>query len=387
LMTARATRKGPTTGGEESLGADVTAAYGALFFTLVAGNAPGLPGNILSPMPYFAALATCSIVIGSKRGLRNTEVEMISLKQGATAPIFLSFSLVGLYTLQRLDISLESFINGYFTILESVAGVTSLWPLHQAAAAKSGVLGKPVGTIDLSWISLESGETLPKEYGVKAGSVLLVLGCVALAVADRYGGENFTLNNLEACFIVTTWLELLGVNSFKTAVILLFGLLFYDVTWVFGSPKILELASRLLGGAGDFMPKNGSVMADVAMSPMLSTPTKFLFPRASALASSSSSSGFDFSLLGLGDVLVPGLLIGLLLRFDEQGSKEQNYFSSALAAYCIGLLVSFAASLVSSQGQPALLYLVPLTVGTAVFTAFKGSEFGDLWDYKASSKK
>ena len=137
-------------------------------------------------------------------------------------------------------------------------------------------------------------------------------------------------------------------------------------------------------------------MADVAMSPVLSTPTKFLFPRDTAVAAVAESSSFDFSLLGLGDVLIPGLLIGLLLRFEGRASKGSEggggggggggYFAPALFAYGAGLLISFAASFVSGKGQPALLYLVPLTVGSALLVGTKNKEVGELWSFQTSGE-
>ena len=69
-------------------------------------------------------------------------------------------------------------------------------------------------------------------------------------------------------------------------------------------------------------------MADVAMSPVLSTPTKFLFPRDAAVAAAAESSSFDFSLLGLGDVLIPGLLIGLLMPPEPPAYNILIYFAA-----------------------------------------------------------
>jgi hypothetical protein len=40
-----------------------------------------------------------------------------------------------------------------------------------------------------------------------------------------------------ACLVATEILALVGLRSFKTAALLLVGLLAYDVFWVFGSPS------------------------------------------------------------------------------------------------------------------------------------------------------
>lgn len=74
--------------------------------------------------------------------------------------------------------------------------------------------------------------------------------------------------------------QLLGLRSFKAAAVLLFGLLAYDVFWVFGSPRII----------GD------NVMLAVATSDVLSGPTRLLFPRFGGSVGEASS--YPFSLLG-----------------------------------------------------------------------------------------
>ena len=55
----------------------------------------------------------------------------------------------------------------------------------------------------------------------------------------------------------------------------------------------------------------------------------------------------SFSILGSGDVVVPGIFLGLLRRFDRvlaRGDAQQSlYFNAGLVAYAIGLTgASFA---------------------------------------------
>ena len=75
-------------------------------------------------------------------------------------------------------------------------------------------------------------------------------------------------------------MQLLGLRSFKAAAVMLFGLLAYDVFWVFGSPAVI----------GD------NVMLAVATSDALTGPTRLLFPRFAG--SIGEASRFPFSLLG-----------------------------------------------------------------------------------------
>ena len=76
-----------------------------------------------------------------------------------------------------------------------------------------------------------------------------------------------------------------------------------------------------------------------------------------------------YALLGLGDVALPSLLVSFLGRYgDARG--ERAWRLTATSAYAVGLLLAaFAANEYVRAGQPALLYLVPATVGAGLCTA------------------
>lgn len=104
-------------------------------------------------------------------------------------------------------------------------------------------------------------------------------------------------------------------------------------------------------------------MVDVATS--IDAPIKLLAPR--------SGSGTDFALLGLGDIVIPGLLISLCLRFDlfrhakfnpdeEVTSKSKfnrSYFVVGMISYVAGLGGCMWIMSHFGRAQPALLYLSP----------------------------
>ncbi|XP_043910678.1 signal peptide peptidase-like 2B [Protopterus annectens] len=87
-----------------------------------------------------------------------------------------------------------------------------------------------------------------------------------------------------------------------------------------------------------------------------------------------------FSLLGFGDVLVPGLLVVYCHRFDIQVQSSRIYFVACTVAYGIGLLVTFVALAVMQVGQPALLYLVPCTLLTSLGVALWRRELSMFWN-------
>ena len=49
------------------------------------------------------------------------------------------------------------------------------------------------------------------------------------------------------------------------------------------------------------------------------------------------------------------------------------------AAYGLGLLVAFVALDVMGVGQPALLYIVPITLGTTLLVGWVRGELRQLW--------
>ena len=109
---------------------------------------------------------------------------------------------------------------------------------------------------------------------------------------------------------------------------------------------------------------------------------------------------YPFSVLGLGDVVVPGAFVSLLrqvdvdgLEADTSGAKpsaaklgsevEFVYFYAGVGAYAAGLAATFTANYVTKAGQPALVYILPSLLVTAVATAGSRGELPQLLRYKS----
>ena len=134
---------------------------------------------------------------------------------------------------------------------------------------------------------------------------------------------------------------MLSLGSFKTGAILLGGLFLYDIFWVFFTP----------------------VMVSVAKS--FDAPIKLLFPTGDAAR--------PFSMLGLGDIVIPGIFVALALRFDVSRGKESQYFKSAFVGYTAGLVLTIVVMNWFQAAQPALLYIVPAVIGfLAVHVTWNG---------------
>jgi len=87
-------------------------------------------------------------------------------------------------------------------------------------------------------------------------------------------------------------------------------------------------------------------------------------------------------MLGIGGIALPGLLVSYLRRHDLQSSQAwcRGYFLPSLIRYFVGLCCTVVALTTMQMGQPALLYLVPGTLGTTVVLACCRGELGDLWE-------
>ncbi|XP_045347311.1 signal peptide peptidase-like 2B isoform X7 [Leopardus geoffroyi] len=125
-----------------------------------------------------------------------------------------------------------------------------------------------------------------------------------------------------------------------------------------------------------------SIMVEVATGPSDSAtheklPMVLKVPRLNA--SPLALCDRPFSLLGFGDILVPGLLVAYCHRFDIQVQSSRVYFVACTVAYGIGLLVTFMALALMQRGQPALLYLVPCTLMISCALALWRRELGMFW--------
>uniref|UniRef100_UPI0037E82ED1 signal peptide peptidase-like 2A isoform X2 n=1 Tax=Semicossyphus pulcher TaxID=241346 RepID=UPI0037E82ED1 len=220
-------------------------------------------------------------------------------------------------------------------------------------------------------------------------SLILAAVCITIAVIwGVYRNEDrwiWILQDLLGIAFCLNFMKTISLSNFKICVILLSLLLVYDVFFVFITP---------------FFTKNGvSIMVQVALGPDASgektqgnmvevpaepqTPSEKLpvvmrVPRFSAWAQ--NLCGMQFSILGYGDIIVPGLLVAYCSRFDVWiNSRRKIYFLSCCIAYLLGMIVTFAVMLLSGMGQPALLYLVPFTLITSAVVAGCRGEMRQFW--------
>ncbi|KAF9820332.1 hypothetical protein IEO21_01546 [Rhodonia placenta] len=153
-------------------------------------------------------------------------------------------------------------------------------------------------------------------------------------------------------------LSLLKIDSFKTGCVLLSGLFLYDIWWVFGTEVMVKVATNL----------------DV--------PIKIVWAK-----SLTFSTERGFTMLGLGDIVVPGMFIALALRYDHHRSSHKApgsayakpYFTAAVFAYVLGLGTTMFVMHYFKKAQPALLYLSPACILSFLLTSAIRGEFSEAW--------
>ena len=118
----------------------------------------------------------------------------------------------------------------------------------------------------------------------------------------------------------------------------------------------------------------------VSVAKNLDLPIKLLFPYLN------TEGEVKYSMLGLGDIVLPGIFVSLCLKFDldrvfkNKESKIKSpsdisifYFDTCFIGYILGICETFAALYIFDHAQPALLFLVPMcTLSIALLAAIKG---------------
>ena len=94
------------------------------------------------------------------------------------------------------------------------------------------------------------------------------------------------------------------------------------------------------------------------------------------------SSERPFSMLGLGDIVVPGIFVAILLRFDNQReNKGKTYFYYGMVGYVLGLATTILVMNIFNAAQPALLYIVPGVLGAVGVRSLLYKETTELLAY------
>lgn len=162
--------------------------------------------------------------------------------------------------------------------------------------------------------------------------------------------------------LIITVLQIVRVPNLKVGTVLLSCAFFYDIFWVFVSKWWFHESVMIVVARGDKSGEDGIPM-------LLKIPRMF-------------DPWGGYSIIGFGDILLPGLVVAFSQRYDWLAKKNlrEGYFLWAMTAYGLGLLITYVAlNLMDGHGQPALLYIVPFTLGTLLTLSRKRGDLKNLW--------
>ena len=189
--------------------------------------------------------------------------------------------------------------------------------------------------------------------------------------------RHWILNDLICFCLAFTTLSFIILKSFMLCFVCLFAFFAYDTFWVFYSEKIFT----------------ENVMVVAATS--IQIPIKIEFP---ILFSNNPIK--NCMLLGLGDILLPGMVIKYCRRFDilkkkmdkkkigfrKKKSKMGFYFFN-LILYFISVILAMSMMFIFNHGQPVLFYISPIFILGLMGKAYYDGCFGIFWNGVKIKKK
>ncbi|KAI8362640.1 signal peptide peptidase-domain-containing protein [Blakeslea trispora] len=288
-------------------------------------------------------------------------------------PVIGSCVLFGMYLAFRyLD---KEYINYILTIYFSIMGCAAVTKSSLMVAKKvvPQFVLKHVAKYKVT-LSKRSKNISHISFTVIHG--LLMLASVGLTVYYSYT-KNWIASNIFGLSFSVNAIQLLSLDSFKTGIILLSGLFFYDIFWVFYTPVMVSVATNF------------------------DAPIKLLWPRnIIQFVLDKTAENARFTMLGLGDIVIPGIFVALCFRFDRHMSWKRNpagqfrslnfpkpYFTANMVAYVLGLVVTMVVMHFFKAAQPALLYLSPACILSALGTAVIRGELNEFFAYTTEEEE
>lgn len=198
------------------------------------------------------------------------------------------------------------------------------------------------------------------------------------------------LNNMLGISLCVAFVSHVRLPNIKVCAMLLVCLFVYDIFWVFysewffGANVMVAVATQQASNPVHTVANTLSLPGLQLITKKLELPVKIVFPRNLLGGVVPGNTATDFMMLGLGDMAIPSMLLALVLCFDHR--KENNkgqgykYIWYATFGYAVGLVIALSAGILTHSPQPALLYLVPSTLGPVVVIGWARKELKELWE-------
>lgn len=222
----------------------LTASYVALF------SLWGLSGLVVIPVPVNLIVTSSLILfIGCHRslrllateaegGARKEDKEMLSAKDAYLFPFIGSGALFSLYVaFKYFD---KDTVNLLLSLYFSVVGVFTL----------TGTLSPVMSRVVKGDTKYGIKKTLPLLGEIDARFTFAEMICLVLSSIFSYyyfQTKHFLMNNVLGISFCIQSIERISIGSYKIGAILLVGLFFYDIFWVFGTDVMVTVAKSFDG--------------------------------------------------------------------------------------------------------------------------------------------
>ena len=213
--------------------------------------------------------------------------------------------------------------------------------------------------------------------------VLSTVGGLGLAlwwylVRDK-SSYAWVLQDLMGSCLCVLFLSLVRFPNIKVATVLLSLAFFYDIFFVFLSPLLFHESVMIKVATGG-VPKADATYCekypkDKDCQTREELPMLLILPRINDYQG-------GYTMLGLGDIILPGLLVAFAARYDMATGVplHKGYFRLMVWGYAVGLMLANLAVYLMETGQPALLYLVPCTLGIFAAVSYREGTLKAMWD-------
>ena len=205
-------------------------------------------------------------------------------------------------------------------------------------------------------------------YFDDASTISLLFGFISTVIYHN-SPQNWLMTNMLSISLSIWSISQMTLKNLKTGTFILAALFFYDIYFVFGTDVMVTVATN------------------VDLPIKLSVPTNY----------DKLQNKFDFAILGLGDIVLPGIFIASCYKFDIwkyhfdfndtefhllNWSYVGKYFITSCISYVLSLVTCMAALTKFQTAQPALLYIVPYLIVSTTFVAWISGDFHQFWNFQ-----
>jgi minor histocompatibility antigen H13 len=286
--------------------------------------------------------AVCAVGLGSffsGRKDKDTPKEVLTAKRIRTYPYVAALTLVGVNLL--MEYFGPATINFIFMFYFGLAGTNSIWFLLRTFIPFRG----------RRLFMYPRSHTIISEFVLPATpvpfhAVDLLLYSIALSINIAYYQFHDNLTNNIIAFSISFFATLsIRIEKFTAAGPLLWSLLIYDVFFVYSTDVMTSVAVNLRG------------------------PIKLIYTKPNGR-----------SVLGLGDIVIPGLFLSVCSRFDtflyKLFKRRTPYWAIGMIGYTGAMIFTDVVCYWTRSGQPALLFITPaVTVPTVVLAILRKEHY------------